>query len=61
LALFASAVAMGFAQAPNKCGDLAKIQIPGTKLEITRAEMVADRHLLDAVALRVHYCLGTAV
>jgi feruloyl esterase len=41
LALFASAVAMGFAQAPNKCGDLAKIQIPGTKLEITRAEMVA--------------------
>lgn len=41
LALLASAAAVGFAQVPNKCGDLAKIQIAGAKIEITRAEMVA--------------------
>ncbi len=40
LALFASA-AVGFAQVPNKCVDLAKIQIAGANIEITRAEMVA--------------------
>jgi len=40
-ALFVSAAAVGFAQAPNRCGDLSKIQIPGAKIEITRAEVVA--------------------
>ncbi len=33
--------AMGFAQSANKCADLAKFQMPGAKLEITTAEMVA--------------------
>jgi len=42
LALFALAIAVSFAQAPNKCRDLAKMQIPGTRLEVTRAEMVAS-------------------
>jgi hypothetical protein len=32
--------AVGLAQAPNKCGDLARFQIAGSKIEITRAEMV---------------------
>jgi len=41
LALLGSAVVVGFAQTTNNCGDLAGIQIPGTKLEITRAEMAA--------------------
>ena len=41
LMLLSAVAAVGYAQAPNKCGDLAKIQIPGTKTEITRAEMVA--------------------
>ena len=41
LALLVAASAVGFAQAPNKCGDLAKFQMPGNKIEITRAEMVA--------------------
>jgi Tannase and feruloyl esterase len=41
LALFTAAAAVGLAQAPNKCADLGKLQIPGTKIEFTRAEMVA--------------------
>src|ERR1700733_4767544 len=39
--LFALGAAVGFAQAPNKCGDMAKFRIAGAKIEITRAEMVA--------------------
>ena len=41
LVLLALASVVGQAQAPNKCGDLAKFQMPGSKIEITRAEMVA--------------------
>ena len=41
LVLLASAAAIGLAQTPNKCGDLAKFQMPGSKIEISRAEMVA--------------------
>ena len=39
LLLFTAAT--GFAQSANKCADLAKFQMPGAKIEITRAEMVA--------------------
>jgi feruloyl esterase len=31
----------GLAQTPHQCSDLAKFQMPGMKIEITRAEMVA--------------------
>jgi feruloyl esterase len=41
LVMLASAGAVALAQAPNKCGDLAKFQMPGAQIEITRAEMVA--------------------
>lgn len=41
LILFAAIAVMGRAQTPNKCGDLAKFQMPGNRIEITRAEMVA--------------------
>jgi hypothetical protein len=41
LVLLASAGVVGFAQAPNKCGDLAKFQMPGSRIEITRADVVA--------------------
>jgi hypothetical protein len=41
LALLASGAVAGLAQSPDKCTDLAKFQMPGTKLEITRAELVA--------------------
>jgi len=41
LVLLASTGVMGLAQTPNKCADLAKFQMPGTKIDITRAEMVA--------------------
>ena len=39
--MFASGASVALAQASNKCGDLAKLQIPGAKLVITRAELVA--------------------
>lgn len=35
------ATATGFAQSANKCTDLARFQMTGAKIEITRAEMVA--------------------
>lgn len=41
LTLLVSAAAMGLAQAPDTCADLAKFQMPGNRIEITRAEMVA--------------------
>src|SRR5579863_3873635 len=41
LLFLASTAVVALAQVPNKCGDLAKFQMPGTKIEITRAEMVA--------------------
>jgi pimeloyl-ACP methyl ester carboxylesterase len=41
LILFAAAGVVGRAQTPGKCGDLAKFQMPGNRIEITRAEMVA--------------------
>ncbi|MEP7352011.1 MAG: tannase/feruloyl esterase family alpha/beta hydrolase [Acidobacteriota bacterium] len=40
LILLASTAALTFAQSPTKCADLSKFQVPGSKLEITRAEMV---------------------
>jgi feruloyl esterase len=40
LVLLASTAVAGLSQTPNNCGDLAKFQMPGTKIEITRAEMV---------------------
>lgn len=39
--IFLVAVAASFAQSPNKCADLARFQMPGATIEITRAEMVA--------------------
>ena len=41
LVLLASGAVAALAQSPDKCGDLAKFQMPGTKIEITRAELVA--------------------
>jgi len=41
LILFAAVGVMGRAQTPGTCGDLAKFQMPGNRIEITRAEMVA--------------------
>ena len=41
LLLFASAGVALFAQAPDQCKDLADFQMPGNRIEITRAEMVA--------------------
>ena len=38
---FLLAAATSFAQTANKCADLAKFQMPGAAIEITRAEMVA--------------------
>ena len=39
--LFVSTAVVAFAQAPDRCGDLAKFQIPGNRIEITRAELIA--------------------
>ena len=39
--LLAPAALVAFAQSPDKCSDLAKFQMPGNQIEITRAEMVA--------------------
>jgi len=39
--VFLFAAATSFAQTANKCGDLARFQMPGAAIEITRAEMVA--------------------
>ena len=36
----ASSGVVAFAQSSNKCGDMAKFQMPGSRIEITRAEMV---------------------
>lgn len=41
LVLLVSIPVVGFAQSGGKCADLAKFQMPGNKIEITRAEMVA--------------------
>ena len=41
LLLFASAGVALFAQAPDRCKDLANFQMPGNRIEITRAEIVA--------------------
>src|ERR1017187_2738412 len=41
LILFAAFGVIGRAQTPGKCGDLTKFQMPGNRIEITRAEMVA--------------------
>src|SRR4051812_18425507 len=41
LLLLASSGAALLAQAPDKCKDLANFQMPGYRLEITRAELVA--------------------
>jgi hypothetical protein len=41
LVLLALAALVGLAQTPSKCGDLAKFQMPGSKIEITRAAMAA--------------------
>src|SRR5580658_5688445 len=41
LVLLASGAVAGLAQSPDKCADLAKFQMPGAKMEITRAELVA--------------------
>ncbi|MEP6960722.1 MAG: tannase/feruloyl esterase family alpha/beta hydrolase, partial [Acidobacteriota bacterium] len=41
LLFLASTAAAALAQTPNACGALAKFQMPGAKIEITRAEMVA--------------------
>src|ERR1019366_1354573 len=41
LVFLASGAVAGLAQSPDKCGDLAKFQMPGAKIEITRAELVA--------------------
>lgn len=41
LTLFASFAAAGFAQSASKCTDLAKFQMPGNRIEISRAEMTA--------------------
>ncbi len=41
LVLLALAGVVGLAQAPNKCGDFgSRFQMPGNRIEITRAEMV---------------------
>ena len=39
LLLFPAAIS--FAQSANKCADLARFQMPGANIEISRAEMVA--------------------
>jgi hypothetical protein len=39
----ASRAAAALAQSPDKCSDLAKFQMPGAKIEITRAQLVAAR------------------
>lgn len=39
--LFTAVSIVGLAQASDKCGDLAKFQMPGSSIEIARAEMVA--------------------
>lgn len=39
--LLVSSAAIALAQSANKCGDLAQFQMPGNKIEITRAEMIA--------------------
>ena len=38
--LFLVAMATSYAQSANKCADLTRFRIPGTKIEITRAELV---------------------
>ena len=38
--LFLVAMAVSYAQSANKCADLTRFRIPGTKIEITRAELV---------------------
>ncbi|HWE48934.1 MAG TPA: tannase/feruloyl esterase family alpha/beta hydrolase [Bryobacteraceae bacterium] len=41
LILFAAAGVAAYAQTPNKCAELSKFQMPGSNIEIARAEMVA--------------------
>lgn len=53
LILLASAGAVGFAQAPNKCADLAKFQMPGARIEITSAEMVGAEPIMKVVRWRI--------
>ena len=41
LVFFASGAVAALAQSPDACADLAKFQMPGAKIEITRAALVA--------------------
>ena len=45
--VFLFAAATSFAQTANKCADLAKFQMPGAAIEITRAE----RRIIPASAV----------
>jgi feruloyl esterase len=39
--IFLATAALGFAQSASKCADLSKFQMPGSRIDISRAEMVA--------------------